>query len=403
MKIAIVGPAHYGIAEPFAGGLEAHTYNLAKGLRLFGHDVTVFAGPRTARRPPNLRVHPILDQPIDFSQSARCDNAMPPGRCTREDNGYRRLIYTLDSSHFDIIHNNSLHYLVPGLDHLLDIPVVHTLHTPPFAWLRDAHVRRAQNNSKGVVVAISQSLARQWNGLADLVILNGVPIPSEAKHSSTLHARRQAIWVGRLVPEKAPHLAIDAARQAGFHINLYGPAQHKDYFSSKVEPRLGPTAQWHGHRDQDRLRAAMKQSNVGLVTPCWDEPFGLTTAEMSAIGLPVAGFDRGATREILTARTGRLARPNDVDHLAELMAETAVLKRSDCRSHAAAVLDEDLMVRRYEQLYERLIANPSGLELGSKDLDNTRRCRTSNRRRDLVGVDTTNSNSLEDHVLRLPI
>ena len=40
-KILIIASLRYPIAEPFAGGLEAHTWALAQGLRKRGHSVLV--------------------------------------------------------------------------------------------------------------------------------------------------------------------------------------------------------------------------------------------------------------------------------------------------------------------------------------------------------------------------
>ena len=44
LRIALVASARYPIREPFAGGLEAHTAQLASGLRALGHHVSVFGG-----------------------------------------------------------------------------------------------------------------------------------------------------------------------------------------------------------------------------------------------------------------------------------------------------------------------------------------------------------------------
>ncbi len=289
---------------------------------------------------------------------------MPPGRCVAEDSAYRRLLSRLACDRFDIVHNNSLHYLVPGLAGLLSAPIVHTLHTPPFDWLRDAHARR--DVTSGAVVAVSRSLARGWAGLATHVIGNGVDVGALMKR----HAPgRNAIWVGRIVPEKGPHLAIDAARRAGFSIDLYGPAQHETFFETEVEPRLGYDARWHGHLDQAALRNAMAGADVGVITPLWDEPFGLATAEMSAAGLPVAAFDRGATREILTPSTGCLARPGDIDHLASAIRAAACLESADCSDHARKFLTVERMVMRYVELYRRLLGDASSTAaLESDDL-----------------------------------
>src|SRR5579864_4695300 len=45
MRIALVASARFPIREPFAGGLEAHTWLLARGLKRREHEVTVFAAP----------------------------------------------------------------------------------------------------------------------------------------------------------------------------------------------------------------------------------------------------------------------------------------------------------------------------------------------------------------------
>ena len=41
-----------------------------------------------------------------------------------------------------------------------------------------------------------------------------------------------AVWSGRIVPEKAPHLAIEACRIAGVPLVLAGPVQDQAYFDA---------------------------------------------------------------------------------------------------------------------------------------------------------------------------
>ena len=43
MRIALIASSRFPIRQPFAGGLEAHTWALARGLKHHGHEVTVFA------------------------------------------------------------------------------------------------------------------------------------------------------------------------------------------------------------------------------------------------------------------------------------------------------------------------------------------------------------------------
>ena len=54
------------------------------------------------------------------------------------------------------------------------------------------------------------------------------------------------------------------------------------------------------------------RAEVALVTPRWDEPYGLVVAEALACGTPVAAFARGGIPEIVDARAGRLAPADDV-------------------------------------------------------------------------------------------
>ena len=42
-RIALIAPNRFPIREPFAGGLEAHVWHLARALAHEGHRVTLFA------------------------------------------------------------------------------------------------------------------------------------------------------------------------------------------------------------------------------------------------------------------------------------------------------------------------------------------------------------------------
>src|SRR5260370_28146778 len=51
-----------------------------------------------------------------------------------------------------------------------------------------------------------------------------------------------ALFLGRFHPEKAPHLAVDAARGAGLPVVLAGKCSEqaeRAYYTREIEPRLG--------------------------------------------------------------------------------------------------------------------------------------------------------------------
>lgn len=358
LHVAIVGPARFGVGEPFAGGLEAHTTTTARALTRLGHRVTVFAGPADAAAPPDLDVVPIVDGDGDFIACERLDNAMPRAAVLDTARGYSRVMEQIDlSGAFDVVHNNSLHAIPVDPGGGYRTPTVHHLHCPPFAALTDAHRRRAGRLGTAApltVVAVSDSLARQWSGIAGEIVWNG--IDTEAWRPRPLdHRTERCVWVGRIVSEKAPHLAIDGARHAGRPIVLAGPIQEPRYFDEVVRPRLGPRARYAGHLDNAALVSLMSSSAVGVVTPCWDEPFGLVVAEMLACGTPVAALDRGAMRELLRPTVGVLSRSDHASALADAIERASLLSHRTCRSHAVNHLSVDRMAAAYVRNYRQAI------------------------------------------------
>ena len=45
LRVALIASSRHPIAQPFAGGLEAHVWQLARALTARGHHVTLFAAP----------------------------------------------------------------------------------------------------------------------------------------------------------------------------------------------------------------------------------------------------------------------------------------------------------------------------------------------------------------------
>lgn len=126
MRIGIIAHLKYPIAEPFAGGLEMHTHLLARSLRDRGHDVTIFASSRSE---PGLGLEAICSETaISTVGTAEA----PDVAFFKEHHAYLSLMGELRHRRFDVIHNNSLHYIPVTMADSLPMPMVTTLHTPPF-------------------------------------------------------------------------------------------------------------------------------------------------------------------------------------------------------------------------------------------------------------------------------
>ncbi len=349
MRICLIASSRFPVREPFAGGLEAHTAALATALIARGHDVTLFAAPGSRLATATS----VLDvDRFDPSPAARADVGAMPVQWMREHHAYLSLMLRLagdDAGRFDVVHNNSLHHLPVAMAGLTALPVVTTLHTPPTAWLESA-IEFAPPTSR--FVAVSRHTADAWRHVVDAsVVPNGVD--TTIWRMGTGGGR--AVWSGRLVPEKAPHLALDAARLAGLPIILAGPVMDRPYFDREIAPRLGATAHYAGHLAGRGLAELVGAAPVTFVTPEWDEPFGLVAAESLACGTPVAAFARGALPEILDADTGRLAPAGDASALAEAALAAMSLSRSAARRRAIDRFSLDAMVDGYERVYQDLM------------------------------------------------
>ncbi len=357
-KILIVASLRYPIAEPFAGGLEAHTHALARGLQSRGHSVTVAAA---AGSDPDMVGHVFGALPRSGA-GERADIMENSAVRIAEHNAFAGLADDLRSGllgYFDLVHNNSLYPLLVEQAASLPCPMITTLHTPPLPWSQ--RVLGPGGHRDEHFVAVSEATARSWDGLLHpLVVLNGI----DTAVWQAGPGGRGAVWAGRIVAEKAPHLAIEIAKAAGYRLTIAGPIIDQAYFQAEVAPHLDDRIRYAGHLSRHQLAALVGASAVALVTPAWDEPFGMVVAEAMACGTPVVAFARGGIPELLTDASGQLLAPAAGHHLstAELTAATAavrkttVLDRAEVRRQALLRCGDAAMLDGYEHVYQDALA-----------------------------------------------
>ena len=350
LRIALIASSRYPIREPFAGGLEAHTSALARGLRARGHQVSLFA---SAGSDSSLDVTQLRVDRVQLSAAARTDVSMLPEDWLQDHHAYLQLMLQLARADapFDVVHNNCLHYLPLAMARSLNLPMVATLHTPPTPWLESA----IQAGTCPVhFVAVSRHTARAWSHqIASIAVIpNGV----QADVWTVGGGGGPAVWSGRLVPEKGADLAIRAARRAGVALNLVGPIGDQRYFDEQIKPRLGGSITYLGHLRHEQLARLVGAASVCLVTPRWDEPYGLVAAEALACGTPVCGFDRGALSEVLSKDSAILVPPDDVAALAAALPLAMTLSRATARRRAVDFCSSDVMIDSYVQLYREVTA-----------------------------------------------
>ncbi len=143
--------------------------------------------------------------------------------------------------------------------------------------------------------------------------------PSEANHLSDENGQINALFVGRISPEKGLDTAIEALPfLPEITLTVCGTGK-EEYVSTlralaqslKVENRIV----WVGFTDSPT--DYISRAEIGLVPSRWCEAFGLVIIEFMANGVPVVTSDNGAQPEIITdGIDGFLVAPDDPKALA---------------------------------------------------------------------------------------
>jgi glycosyltransferase involved in cell wall biosynthesis len=339
MRIALIAPPWYPVPPAGYGGIEWVVALLADGLTDRGHDVTLFA-------PPGSTTKARLVSPLG--------ERLPPDSIG---NPWYEASHAMSayegSERFDILHDHTGPVGV-SIGALIESPIVHTLHGPftPQALMLYSRIARHL-----WFVAISES--QRSMGPPDLrwagVVYNGIPMdnyPYRGDKEDFL------FFLGRADEEKAPHLAIEAARRAGRRLVMCVTRKNEReqrYWAEQVEPLLGDDVEVHGECDQGQ-KADLLARAAALVFPIqWPEPFGLVMTEAMACGTPVVAWRNGSVPEVVDdGVTGFVV--DSMDELVRAIGRVGELDPRAARARVEERFSAAAMVTGYERAYERVLA-----------------------------------------------
>lgn len=295
VRVAMIGQR--GVPAAF-GGIEHHVEELGWRLVDRGHDVTVFC-----------RTNYVTDRlPIYRGMRLR---HLPTIGSKHLDALTHSAASTLTAlrDRYDVVH---YHALGPGVfaplpKYLSGARVIQTVHGLDHQRAKWGRAARAFLTSAAwlsghvpdATVVVSEALAEHYQqeyGCSALYIPNGVdepssrPPPAEIARRWGLSRGSYLLFVGRLVPEKAPDLLVRAFRKVDTDVRLVlaGGSSFTDEYASSLrasvaaDPRVLLTGYVYGQE-----LAELYSNAAAFVLPSALEGFPLTLLEAASYGTPV--------------------------------------------------------------------------------------------------------------------
>lgn len=341
MRIAQIAPLWERVPPPGYGGTELVVGLLTDELVRRGHDVTLFASgdsislaklesvhPRALRLDPTVKEYAVYD----MLQLSRV---------------YER------ADEFDVIHSHVGYTALPYAN-LFPTPTVHTLH----GRFTDDNEKVFTNAKRQRYVSISNSQREPRLGLNCVAtVYNGIDVSSH-KFFSQPDESPYLAFVGRISPEKGTHLAIEIAKQSGWHLKIAGKVDVVDveYFETLVKPHIdGKQIEFLGEANHNQKNELMGRAVATLFPITWREPFGLVMVESMAAGTPVIAMKMGSTEEVIAhGATGFVC--ETVEECVKSIDKAAEINRNICRDHVLENFSVQRMVDGYEEVYRKAIS-----------------------------------------------
>jgi glycosyltransferase involved in cell wall biosynthesis len=149
------------------------------------------------------------------------------------------------------------------------------------------------------------------------------------------------LTVSEVVSHKRIEVALEAARRSGSKLKVVGTGPDLPRLQREYEGH----AEFLGRIGDDELRGLYPRARALIMANV--EEFGIAGVEAQAAGRPVLAADAGGAREtVVEGVTGHRVRPDDVDALAEAMAD-ADLDRLDPSAIVANA--ERFSVQRFQE------------------------------------------------------
>lgn len=339
----MLAPISHPFPPPGYGPWERVCHDLTEGLVELGHEVVVFA-------PAGSESSALLAATVPSSLAEAAGSPAESDARIWETLHIGKAMAGAVDRGVDIVHSH-LHVHALGYGPLLPVPLLSTLHGA--AWHRPHRpILDAYRHQPFVSLSNAERrMAPELNYVA--TVANGIRTGDYLPRFGT---EGELAFVGRMAPEKAPDLAIEAARLAGRPLTLAGSVEprYRGFFEARIRPALGREVTYAGELTRLEVADLLAASAALLMPLRWEEPFGLVVVESLATATPVIAWRRGAMPELIDdSETGFLV--DTAEEAAAAVRRIPELDRHRCREVAEERYDYLTMARSYVAAYEAAI------------------------------------------------
>ncbi|SEG13596.1 Glycosyltransferase involved in cell wall bisynthesis [Thermomonospora echinospora] len=336
MRIAMVAPPWYEIPPPGYGGTEAVVAKLIDGLHARGHEVMLVAAGRNGTAAEFGQTYPEPQHPRFGQVEVEVAHAVAAAEYIEEFGP-------------DVVHDHTL--VGPLTAPARRAPTIVTAHLAPLG--EAARCYRFIGRTAGLM-SVSRAQQRVASGIRWAGVAHNAVDPALFPYRDVKDG--YVVFLGRMCADKGVHVAITAARAAGYPIKMAGRCtrpEETEYFERRIRPLLGPDAEYLGELDTRSKYALLAGARCLLFPIQWEEPFGVVLIEAMACGTPVVALRRAAVPEVVEPGVTGLV----CDTEAELPDAIRAVERIDpweCRRRVGERFDVATMTGAYENAYRRL-------------------------------------------------
>ncbi|MFH1890656.1 MAG: glycosyltransferase family 4 protein [Candidatus Kuenenbacteria bacterium] len=334
-KIAIISKLWEETSELSTGGSGMSVGTLVNGLVERGHQVTLFATGNSKSKAQKLVS--IKDRPYkgDYSEIKEYQNIY---------NAFKI------ADQFDIIHAHVEHkacFFAP----LVETPVLVSIR---YGGIFKDEVELLMENNNLNYCFNSKILEKKYSFLKSRgVVYNGINLDNYVFNNNP---KDYLLFLGRVSPQKGPHLAIRAAKKLNRKLIIAGKTENidKQYLDKYVWPYIdGKQIIYKGLVGLKEKRRLLSAAYVLLQPNLFFEACSNTILEAQASGTPVVAFDNGSNRDIIkNGKTGFIASERN---LVDKIRQVEKIKRSICREWIEKNFSKEKMVDGYEKIYEKIL------------------------------------------------